>query len=190
MKRFIMFYSKEEVMIKKVLNALALTVILFGPAVIGAQSAPVTAVAELSPTQGNTVHGEVKFIQKDGYVFIKAHVEGLTPGKHGFHVHAVGDCSAVDGSSAGGHFNPTNQEHGGPDSKVRHEGDLGNLNANAQGVADYKRKDKIVQLSGDDSIIGKSVIVHGGTDDFKTQPSGNSGARVACGVIQALQINK
>ena len=180
-------------MIKKVLNAVALAAMMFGPAVVLADSStmPVKkAVAELSPTQGNTVHGEIKFIQKEGYVLIKAHVEGLTPGKHGFHVHEVGDCSAVDGSSAKGHFNPTSQQHGGPDAAIRHEGDLGNLTANAKGVADYTRKDKVIQLSGENTILGRSIIVHGGTDDFTTQPSGNSGARVACGVIQEWHDNK
>jgi Cu-Zn family superoxide dismutase len=187
-----MFYFKEAAMIKKILNAVALAAIVFGPAVVLAQTSttPVTAVAELSPTKGNTVHGEVKFVQMNGYVLVTAHVEGLTPGKHGFHIHAVGDCSAADGSSAGGHFNPTNQQHGAPNSKVRHEGDLGNLTANAQGVADYTHKDKVIQLSGTTSIIGKGMIVHGGQDDYKTQPTGNSGARVACGVIQAWHDNK
>jgi superoxide dismutase, Cu-Zn family len=169
-------------MIQKFLSAAALAVILFGSAVVLAQSAaPVTAVAELSPTQGNTVHGEVKFIQKNGYLLVKAHVEGLTPGIHPFHVHEVGDCSAPNGSSAGGHFKfsqttPT----GTPDAKPLDVADLGKLKADDKGVANYTFKDKILQLSGTDSIIGKAVIVH----------ASDSPARVACGVIQALQDNK
>src|ERR1700679_1413380 len=115
-------------MIQQVMKSMALAALVLGPAMVWAADASNSAVAELSPTKGNTVHGEVKFVQKDGYVLVTAHVEGLTPGKHGFHIHEVGNCSAPDGSSAKGHFNPTNQEHGGPDSKVRHEGDLGNLN--------------------------------------------------------------
>jgi len=177
-------------MIQQTLKAVVLAAMVLGPAMVMADTAPVTAVAELSPTKDNTVHGEVKFIQKDGYVLITAHVEGLTPGKHGFHIHEAGDCSAPDGSSAKGHFNPTHKDHGGPDAQDRHEGDLGNLNADANGVANYKRKDKVVQLSGDNTIIGRSVIVHGGKDDYKTQPTGNSGARVACGVIQEWHDNK
>ncbi|HTA77879.1 MAG TPA: superoxide dismutase family protein [bacterium] len=177
-------------MIKQTLKAVVLAAMVLGPAVVMADTTPITAVAELSPTKGNTVHGEVKFIQKDGYVLIKAHVEGLTPGKHGFHIHEVGDCSAPDGSSAKGHFNPTHKDHGAPDAQDRHEGDLGNLNADANGVANYMRHDKVVQLSGDNTIIGRSVIVHGGKDDYKTQPTGNSGARVACGVIQQWHDNK
>ena len=141
------------------------------------------AICKLSATQGNQVKGFVKFTQKKNSVMVWAHVEGLTPGKHGFHIHECGDCSAPDGSSAKGHFNPGKNHHGGPGAKDRHAGDLGNLNANSKGVAEYERRDKTIHLTGEDSIIGKAVIIHEKVDDYKTQPTGNSGARIACGVI-------
>jgi len=142
------------------------------------------ATAILSPTKGNNVRGIVTFTEVSDGVRVVAHVEGLTPGKHGFHIHEHGDCSAEDASTAGGHFNPTNSKHGNYDSPERHVGDLGNIEANTQGVALYDRVDKVIKLSGDYSIIGRSVVVHTGEDDFVTQPTGNSGARAACGVIR------
>lgn len=145
------------------------------------------AFAVVNPTQGNEVVGAVTFTQKNGKVKIMADIGGLTPGKHGFHIHEHGDCSAHDGSSAGGHFNPTNQPHGGPHSEKRHAGDLGNLEANEFGFAHYELIDDMISLSGKHSIIGKSVVIHAGEDDLVSQPSGNSGSRVACGTIVAAE---
>ena len=138
--------------------------------------------ANLSPTQGNTAKGEVRFYKVDGGVRVLARVEGLTPGKHGFHVHEKGDCSAPDAASAGGHFNPGNTPHGAPtaDRAARHAGDLGNLEAGADGKAQYDRVDAVLDFS---QLAGLSVLVHAGEDDFTSQPAGNSGARVSCGVI-------
>ena len=111
-------------------------------------------------------------------------IVGLAPGNHGFHVHEFGDCTAADGSSAGGHFNPTNQPHAGPDADARHVGDMGNIEADASGAAKLDYLDHSMSLANDDrSIIGRSVVVHAKADDFKSQPAGDSGARVACGVI-------
>jgi Cu-Zn family superoxide dismutase len=153
-------------------------------AVAGARADSVTkAVATLSPTQGNNVSGVVTFTKVDGGVKIVADVSGLTPGQHGFHIHEFGDCSAPDAASAGGHFNPMHRQHGGPDSEMRHAGDFGNLDADASGKAHYERLDKVISLDGPESIIGHAVIVHAKADDLKSQPSGNAGARVACGVI-------
>lgn len=163
---------------------------LLGAGVVMAAEAPVMAVCNLAPTKGSKVMGEVKFIQRKGYVLVKAHVTGLTPGKHGFHIHESGDCSAPDASSAKGHFNPAKHEHGAPGSANRHAGDLGNLVANSKGVADYERKDKVIQLSGAESVIGRGVIVHEKVDDYKTQPTGNAGARVACGEIKIVKEEK
>ncbi len=158
--------------------------ILLGGSPLSAVTAePLKAICKLTATEGNQVTGFVKFIQRKHSVSVRAHVEGLTPGKHGFHIHECGDCSAPDGSSAKGHFNPGKNKHGGPSAKDRHAGDLGNLNANSKGVAEYERSDKILQLTGEDSILGKAVIIHEKKDDYKTQPTGNAGARVACGVI-------
>jgi Cu-Zn family superoxide dismutase len=103
-------------------------------------------------------------------------------GKHGFHVHEFGDCSMADGVCAGGHFNPTGSPHGSPDAAKRHVGDFGNLTADESGKATYKRVDKLITFSGPNSIIGRSIIVHAAPDDF-SQPSGNAGARIGCGVI-------
>ncbi|MCB1111108.1 MAG: superoxide dismutase family protein [Chlamydiales bacterium] len=144
-----------------------------------------TAVAILNPTEGNEVKGMVTFTQLEDGVQIIAEISGLTPGEHGFHIHEFGDCSAPDGSSAGGHYNPTDEMHGGPDSSVRHVGDLGNVIADSTGNAKYERVDTVISLTGPDSIIGKSVIVHADADDYVTQPTGNAGKRLACGVIVA-----
>lgn len=141
------------------------------------------AHAYLNATSGNRVRGSVTFTAVEGGVKIIADIDNLTPGEHGFHIHEHGNCSASDASSAGGHFNPTNKQHAGPDAANRHEGDLGNLIADENGHAHYERIDKVISLNGPNSIIGKSVIVHEKADDYKTQPSGDSGDRVACGVI-------
>lgn len=142
------------------------------------------AIANLSPTKGNDVKGTVVFTKVNGGIKIVAEIEGLTPGKHGFHVHEYGDCTSPDGSSAGGHFNPDGVEHGGPDDPVRHVGDMGNLVAGKDGKAHYEWVDSLMTFYGPHNIIGRSVIVHGGADDLKSQPSGNAGPRVACGVIE------
>jgi superoxide dismutase, Cu-Zn family len=139
--------------------------------------------AKINPTQGNSARGEVRFYKVENGVRVVASIEGLTPGKHGFHVHEKGDCSAPDGSSAGGHFNPAGAPHGSPDAgpTARHAGDLGNVEAGADGKASYDRVDSVLTY---DSLLGLSVLVHAGEDDFTSQPAGNSGARVGCGIIR------
>jgi Cu-Zn family superoxide dismutase len=137
----------------------------------------------LYPTQGNAAKGTVYFYRTDQGVRVVAEVTGLTPGLHGFHIHQYGDCSAPDGTSAGGHFNPAAEPHAGPDAARRHAGDLGNLSADTSGSARYDRVDSHIRLSGPDSIVGLAVIVHAQPDDLTSQPTGNAGARVACGVI-------
>jgi superoxide dismutase, Cu-Zn family len=144
------------------------------------------AVANLQPSSGSQVKGTVTFTKMGDDVQVVADVENLKPGKHGFHIHEKGDCSAPDASSAGAHFNPTHQHHGGPDSVERHSGDFGNITADASGKAHLDWKGKL-KFSGAESIIGKSVIVHEKEDDLKTDPSGNSGTRIACGVIEAAK---
>lgn len=143
------------------------------------------AEAILSPTQGNQVSGVVTFVAEGDQIRVVADVKGLTPGKHGFHIHEKGDCSAPDGSSAGGHFNPDTHNHGAPDAKDRHAGDLGNIEADKDGNAHYEIVDSIIKLDGPNSIVGRAVIVHEKPDDFVTQPTGNAGNRLACGVIKA-----
>ena len=141
------------------------------------------AVCVLHPTEGNEVHGIVTFTKTDAGIHVIADIDGLTPGKHGFHIHEYGDCSKADGTSAGGHFNPENVEHGGPNDAVRHVGDLGNVVADENGHAHLDLTDKMISFSGKHSIIGRGIIVHMGEDDLKSQPTGAAGARVACGVI-------
>ena len=144
-----------------------------------------SATAVLAPTKGNSVSGTVNFTQKGDLVLVEAKINGLKPnGSNAIHVHEKGNCSAADASSAGGHFNPSSSQHGGPAGAARHGGDLGNLKADADGHAQMSIEVSGISLGTDsNSITGRAVIVHAGADDFKTQPSGNSGARVACGLI-------
>lgn len=142
------------------------------------------AIANLEPTQGNNTRGTVTFTQMGEVVRIQANITGLAPGQHGFHIHENGDCSN-NAEAAGGHYNPAGTPHGGPHAPVgqRHVGDFGNIEAGADGTATFERTDSLVTLSGMNSVVGKAVVVHAGADDLQSQPSGNSGARVACGVI-------
>lgn len=150
----------------------------------GHASGKAMAIAVVAPTQGNGARGTVTFSQQAGGVRVVAELTGLTPGQHGFHIHEKGDCSAPDGASAGGHFNPTGMQHGAPTAGMRHAGDFGNIEANAQGVAHYDRVDTMITLDGPNTIIGRGIIVHGKPDDLTSQPAGNAGPRVACGVIE------
>jgi len=141
------------------------------------------AVAVLNPTKGSSVSGLVTFeITKNG-VRVVANISGLSPGKHGFHIHEYGDCSTDNGTSAGGHFNPGGMPHSGPMEEKRHVGDLGNINADNQGNARLDYVDKNLAFSGPNSIIGRGVIVHEKEDDLKSQPTGDAGGRLACGAI-------
>ena len=143
------------------------------------------AQAMLMPLGESSVGGLVRFTElPGGGVEIVGQITGLTKnGTHGFHVHEFGDCSTPDGTSAGGHFNIGESHHGGPTSDGRHLGDLGNLKSDATGMAVIKSEDKMLSLSGGNSILGRAVIVHAGEDDMKSQPAGNSGPRIGCGVI-------
>lgn len=150
----------------------------------GGMGSRAKAIAILSPTSGNNVQGKVFFTPETEGVRVEAEITGLTPGKHGFHIHEKGDCSAPDATSAGGHFNPSHGQHGAPTSVSRHAGDFGNITADANGVAHFERVDNNIKLDGTNSVIGKAVIVHAKEDDLTSQPAGNAGARVACGLIQ------
>ena len=151
------------------------------------QSAPkagvTKAIAVLQPTEGNKVHGTLTFTKEGNNVKVVGHLEGLTPGKHGFHLHEFGDCSSKDGAAAGGHFNPAGSPHGAPADAKRHEGDLGNIEAGEDGSVHVELTDSVLKLEGPDSIIGRGVIVHANPDDLKTQPTGNAGGRQACAAI-------
>jgi Cu-Zn family superoxide dismutase len=141
------------------------------------------AIAVVVSTKGNTVNGIVTFAEVESGVHVVAILAGLTPGKHGFHIHEFGDISSADGSSAGGHFNPTAMPHSMPMSDKRHAGDMGNIDADTTGSAHLDYIDPAMKLSGEYSIIGHAVIIHAKEDDFKTQPTGNAGARIGNGVI-------
>jgi superoxide dismutase, Cu-Zn family len=138
--------------------------------------------ANLAARSGSSVAGSVGFTEIPGGVRVTAQVTGLTPGEHGFHIHDVGDCSAPDASSAKGHFNPSGKPHGHHAHDERHGGDMPNLLANAQGEARLTADLKGLTVS---QISGRSVVIHADPDDYKSQPAGNSGKRVACGVIAA-----
>lgn len=146
------------------------------------------AVCVLVPTMGNKVRGRIFFSQgKDGATKIRGKVNNLAPGLHGFHIHQFGDLTDRTGKSAGGHFNPEGHDHAGPDAKERHVGDLGNIEANDDGVATVEMTVKGLKVH---FILGRSIVVHAGKDDLKSQPSGNAGPRVAVGVIGIRQPTK
>ena len=150
-----------------------------------------TAVAEMRPTEKNMASGMITFAAGTdaNTVTVRITLSNLAPnGSHGVHVHEVGDCSAADASSAGAHFNPSAKQHGDTRGPERHAGDLGNVTANAAG--DVSTLIEIPALSidaGSNGVVGRSVIVHAKPDDLKGQPAGNSGARIACGVIRAAK---
>jgi Cu-Zn family superoxide dismutase len=146
---------------------------------------PPTAVGEVAlvPLGGSKVAGKLRVEQRSDGVWLTGDVSGLTPGKHGFHIHEKGDCSAPDGSSVGPHFAPTSKTHGDPTAPEHHAGDMGNIQADADGTATVAYLAKDVMLKGTNAVEGRAIVIHGGEDDLKTQPSGNSGSPVACGVI-------
>lgn len=170
------------------MNAGQVLVLLAAAALAGCQTmsdeAP-RASAGLEPTKGNKAIGEVNFEQMGGKVRVTAQVIRLPAnGEFGFHIHEVGDCSSGDGMSAKGHFNPYGKPHG--QGAERHAGDMPNLKSDAKGKAKLTVDLDIITLTrGPASIVGRGVIIHADPDDYRTQPTGNAGARIACGVIKA-----
>jgi superoxide dismutase, Cu-Zn family len=150
---------------------------------------PATVKLSLVSAANSSVKGDLTMTDEGSAVSIRGVITGLSPGKeHGFHVHEVGQCTLPDFASAGEHFNPTKDPHGGPKSKTRHLGDIPNVKADKEGHALVDVTVQGVTLVDKDGapheILGKALVVHAMEDDYKTQPSGNSGARVACGVIR------
>lgn len=148
----------------------------------------ITASTTLTPTMGNTAGGQITFTPENGAVRLRGALSGLAPNTgHGFHVHETGDCSAPDASSAGAHFNPDGHPHGNAiaNTAPHHAGDIPNVSADAQGNASVDALIQNVGLGSNDArdIVGKALVVHEKADDYTTQPSGDSGARIACGVI-------
>lgn len=152
---------------------------------------PREAKVELAPTakSKSKVKGTITFKEVDGGVELTATLEGLAAGKpHAWHIHEKGDCSAPDAKSAGDHFNPGGHKHGAPDADDRHAGDFGNVDADKAGKASKTLVMKGVTIAeGATSIVGKGFIVHAKPDDLKSQPAGNAGDRIACGVIELVK---
>lgn len=145
------------------------------------------AEAKLQSSASHHVGGKVSFTRRTEGILVKIEASGVEPGLHGFHIHEKGDCSAPDFSSAGPHYNPGGESHGGPASLHHHAGDLGNVNANEEGLVNAQFLLTGVSLGGDRDLLGRSVVLHEAADDLKSDPAGNSGARIACGLIQAAR---
>lgn len=145
------------------------------------------AIAYLHPTSGSHAVGTVHFQQMaDGSVEVVVDLKDVPPGVHGFHVHDKGDCGD-NGNAAGGHFNPTAMIHGAPDAVSHHAGDFGNVTADANGrVQTTFTTHSVTVAPGATSVIGHAVILHGNPDDLTSQPSGNAGPRIACGVVETM----
>lgn len=145
-------------------------------------------VAVIHPTEGNEAHGVVRFLPDPDGIRVIAEIHGLdSESSHGFHIHEFGDCTDPAAMSAGGHFDPHDMPHGGPDDYERHVGDLGNLQSDANGTAEIDFVDPVLSFDGVDSILGRGVVVHEDEDDLESQPVGDAGGRIGCGVIGIAQ---
>ncbi|MGB3591376.1 MAG: superoxide dismutase family protein [Nonlabens sp.] len=146
-----------------------------------------TLIVSMGSKSGSNVTGTINLTQEEDTVTMTADLKGLSTGSHAIHIHQNGDCSSDDGKSAGGHWNPTEEDHGKWGANMHHSGDIGNLQADADGNAKLTfSTDKWCLVCEDETknIMGKAFIVHAKADDFESQPSGAAGARVACGVIE------
>ncbi|NDC83419.1 superoxide dismutase family protein [bacterium] len=166
--------------VTKCIAALLLTVsILSRP-----MDAKPIGVVQIKPLGNNKVSGKFELRPTSNGLILTGQLSGLTPSSnHGFHIHECGDCSAIDGTSAGSHFNPTGQKHGGFHLEEHHAGDLGNIQTDPEGDAFVTVLIPNASLLGDYGVIGRSIIIHAKEDDFTTQPSGGSGGRIGCGII-------
>jgi Cu-Zn family superoxide dismutase len=169
---------------KKTIIILASVLIVFGCA---HGRAPM-AMATLQPSSGQTAKGTVHFTDVgDGNVEVQVDLTGVPPGVHGFHIHEKGDCGN-NGANAGGHFNPTGMVHGAPDAVSHHAGDFGNVTADANGEVHTRFTTHSITLKSGETMnpVGRAVVLHEKADDLVTQPSGNAGARISCGIIQTM----
>lgn len=143
-----------------------------------------SAVAELASTSGSTARGTVSLAQlADGSVEVTANLRGVPPGVHGFHIHEKGDCGD-NGNAAGGHYNPMNTPHGAPNADPHHAGDFGNVTADDNGNVNHRFTTRSITVTeGPATAVGRAIILHADPDDLTTQPTGNAGARIACGVV-------
>jgi len=165
--------------------ALGLSAVLAGAWACASSKPDPTALAIIEPKSGSNVSGKVIFTQlSSGETRVEATIQNATPGRHGFHIHEKGDCSAADATSAGGHFNAAGNPHAGPADASHHNGDFGNIEIGADGKGKMTMTTNMLTvLAGPNSVVGKAVIFHEKEDDLKTQPTGNAGARFGCGVV-------
>lgn len=160
------------------------------PSMATEEQADESAVARVDPLDGSGVQGEVTFQAEDEGVRVTASLSGLSEGAHGFHIHENGDCGpgedGTPGGAAGGHYNPEGTPHGAPADSLsaHHVGDMGNIMADASGEAQLDTTLSFLALSGPEAIVGKALILHSGQDDLTSQPSGDAGSRVGCGIIE------
>jgi superoxide dismutase, Cu-Zn family len=184
MRLVLHFSTLEHIMNhKKILSLITASILATGCAVMDGPS----ATAQLQPTKGSSTSGTVNFVQSGDKVMVSLEIKGLKPGaEHGFHIHDKGDCSSGDGMSTGGHFNPLAKKHGAHGAHDHHAGDLPALKADASGVAKMSFESSTINVgTGPTNIIGRGMIVHRDPDDYKTDPTGNAGPRIACAVITA-----
>ena len=166
----------------RVLAILAAGVI---PAVLSAAPAPpATASAKVEARSDSKLSGTATFTQDGDHVHVVLDVTAAPAGVHAVHIHEKGDCSAPDAMSAGGHFNPTHASHGAPDAPVHHAGDFGNMTVGEDGHGHLEIDSKMLTIApGENSVVGRAIVVHGKADDMTSQPAGNAGPRIGCGVI-------
>lgn len=147
------------------------------------------AIATIHSTSGSNVMGTATFTQSADTIMLRIEVKNVAPGLHAVHIHEKGDCSSPDGKSAGGHWNPTNVAHGKWGEGEFHLGDIGNITVHEDGTGVIELKTNLWELGTGSNldVVGKSIIVHADADDFTSQPSGNAGARIGCGVIELAE---
>jgi Cu-Zn family superoxide dismutase len=179
--------EKEESEMKhaKAIGITAVTALLCWALAANA-AGPQVAQATLQSKAGVSVKGTVKFVELGGTTRVAVRLSGVPAGTHGFHLHDKGDCGDPEFANAGGHFNPTAAPHAGPHATPRHAGDLGNVEAGADGTVSIEVESNLLTVApGPNSVVGRAVVLHEKADDLTTQPTGNAGARIACGVIAA-----
>ena len=176
---------------KKTAAAIITAALLAGCHGMSRQSAmeePLQATAALQPTKDSKAFGEATFEQIGDKLHVIVNAQGLTPNQeHGFHIHEKGDCGN-NAINAGGHFNPTGMIHGAPDAVSHHAGDFGNVTAEATGEVHTRFTTHSISLKPNDAMnaVGHAVVLHGNPDDLTSQPAGNAGPRIACGIVQIM----
>ncbi len=146
------------------------------------------ALAQLDPRSGTATHATARFSVSDGVVTLSIEVTDATPGQHAVHLHLNGDCSADDASSAGPHWNPEDHAHGQLGHGAAHKGDIGNVTVGSDGRGSlvFSTSEWSVGTGAPNDVLGHAVVLHAAEDDFTSQPAGNAGGRIACGVVQPV----